>query len=395
VFTFTDQAKRVGEEKDKRVEMPGTEDSEHSWTLSILGLCLAMNEDLDLVTVQACTPPLISSHCNDIEFQLTARCAGLVEVWHSRSPGPHSKVHFLHRTAHDYLLQPAVWQNLLSYASPSTFNPDVVIARSYAIQLGLNQIHRDYSRRDISLGTIIHAHEAEKAILQVPPEVLENLDRIIPSKTPEWMEGIMFWNQGWTHLKKLPEAKSFLPIAAMFGLTSYLSSKPVQTRNSSPGNGTSLLHYAIPRDSSRRHITVPQFTTIDLLLNSGNDPNLVYDLKSPWQQALSYARGQLTRRDPWPEQAEVLKILACMLHHGANPQVNIQVDGHSYSIQRLVYDIKERTCMPMGDEIMQLSRALETTLAGNLTGSSKTKYRDDLKQSKRKQLTSWMKGFRS
>ncbi|EHL00526.1 hypothetical protein M7I_3614 [Glarea lozoyensis 74030] len=136
VFTFTDQAKRVGEEKEKAVEGTVTED----------------------------------------------------KVWHARSPGPHSKIHFLHRTAHDYLLQPSVWENLLSSWE-----------------------------WDISLGAIIHAHEAEKAILQVPAEVLEYLDRMMPSKKPAWMVGKTPWNRGWTQVQKLPEAKSFLPIAAMFG----------------------------------------------------------------------------------------------------------------------------------------------------------------------------------
>lgn len=90
--------------------------------------------------------------------------------------------------------------------------------------------------------------------------------------------------------------------------------------------------------------------------------------------------------------------LARMLNPGADPRVNIQIDGHIYSVQRLLQEAKENQGLLFSDdippEVFALSNVIEKTLNENV-GMQQVSVYDDRKKSKMKQLRSWMKGFKS
>ena len=60
--------------------------------VSILALCLAMDDGLELEAVQKWTLLQVNGICEDTAFQLTATCAGLLETRQSGDLTPESKV---------------------------------------------------------------------------------------------------------------------------------------------------------------------------------------------------------------------------------------------------------------------------------------------------------------
>jgi hypothetical protein len=371
--------------------------------LSILGLRLAMDDELELATVQKWTLQQVNEICEDTAFQLTARCAGLLETWHSGDLTPESKVHYLHRTAQDYLAQRNVWDDLLSHAAAKTFNPDVALLRSYVLRLGANYSHPTkpptwpYKSAHYAL---VHAHFAEHELVKAPTKVLDDLNSIMSAYAKSSIRlHFSHWSNDITKPRKLEPVTSFVPIATIYGLVSYVEDRGVAYKTQLSDGNIPLLHYAIPANWSQRYFPHPQPDMVELLLNAKSNVNLVYNNKTPWQQALSYARGQQERGDAWEEQILLLEILTLMLNHGADPWTNLQVEGHIYSVQKLLHDVRgDRNVLLREDrdpEVSALSSAVDKALNANVATGNVRIYVGGVKKSKMRHIRGWFKGSKS
>lgn len=391
------------------VEKPNIDEEEqfHNGlqTLTILGLYLSLDESsYSVQAVRSWSSDTIKSLCEDIAIQLKARCAGLVEIWHVGSSGPNSQIQYLHRTARDYILRPQVWETLLSHTPAHEFSPHISIARSYIFQTGLDKISPTEAIGglwSVEFRALIHTYLAEDGDYLMPQQVLYNLEQII---LQSMKIGAFSRSTHWTRkmTRGLPHSKSFLTIAAMFSLTSCLQ-RLFSNASREEINGASLLHYAIPRDCSVRHVVLPRPSTIELLLQNC-DPNLFYKNKSPWQQAISYARGQKVRLDDWSERTQFLRVLTLMLNSGADPHACIQVHGSLYKITNFIHDVgiemgiemtnNKDTLKGSSEALIKLTEAYHKALKDSIPNKRETlsaKYNDDIKQSKKGRLRAWFK----
>ncbi|KAF8850471.1 hypothetical protein BDZ45DRAFT_751704 [Acephala macrosclerotiorum] len=271
-------------------------------SLSILDLHLAMNEDLELAAVQKWTSKEVRGICEDMAFQLTARCAGLLETWHSGDLTPESGAHYLHRTAQDYLAKRNVWDDLLSHTTGQTFNPDVALLRSYVLLLGINRSHPTKAANwpyKSAHYALVYAHFAEKEPVKAPTSLLDDLDTIMSAYAKSSLRlQFSHWSNDVTKPRELEPATSFTPVAAIYGLVSYVQDRGSAYKTHGSSAIMPLLHYTIPAGCSERYFSPPQPQMVELLLKIKADVNLIYNSKTAWQAALSYVQGQQERADP-------------------------------------------------------------------------------------------------
>ena len=113
--------------------------------LTVLTLRLAISETInvdvkpDNVCILEHVSPTIShqltddsllSGCENTKVQLTARCAGLLEVPEFEQRGLKATIEYLHRTARDFIENEKNWQEILQHTLGTAFRPDISILRA-------------------------------------------------------------------------------------------------------------------------------------------------------------------------------------------------------------------------------------------------------------------------
>ena len=68
--------------------------------------------------------------CENTKIQLTARCAGLLEVPEFDQRGLRATIEYLHRTARDFIENEKNWQEILQHTLGTAFRPDISILRA-------------------------------------------------------------------------------------------------------------------------------------------------------------------------------------------------------------------------------------------------------------------------
>jgi hypothetical protein len=85
--------------------------------------------------VQNLTSEEFGTRYEDIEVQLAARCAGLLEAsnvrdgYRSKAIGPGSLVQYFHRTTKDFLEKEEIWSEILMRTN-ADFNPNFALMRA-------------------------------------------------------------------------------------------------------------------------------------------------------------------------------------------------------------------------------------------------------------------------
>lgn len=153
-------------------------------SLSILDLHLALDAGND-ASVQDWSAQMILERCEDTEVHLTARCAGLLEVWHLGSSDPKSEIHYLHRTVQEYIIRPHVWELLKKRTSCDTFSPHVSLSKCCILKIGIDQQKRREQSWYLRLAfhALIHASEADGGNYKVPPVLLDRLETLMSMHT--------------------------------------------------------------------------------------------------------------------------------------------------------------------------------------------------------------------
>jgi hypothetical protein len=95
------------------------------YSMSVLALALAINDDLDLVAIKATRTKEILTRCEDMQVQLVACCAGLLELGEAAPSvtNPFNRqVGYLHRSAKDFIERTNMWIRILGYTRGISFN---------------------------------------------------------------------------------------------------------------------------------------------------------------------------------------------------------------------------------------------------------------------------------
>lgn len=211
----------------------------------------------------------------------------------------------------------------------------------------------------------------------------------------------MHWSKPWTDYVGLTPASSFLPVAVMFDLISYLqaSGHLAHSRVSQADPTIPLLHYTIPRRpcSDAFIYSTLKPCMVGFLLNAKENSNLPCPEISPYQQALNFAdHFYLSRK----EKLLAFEILAMMLNFGADPQVSGEVGQHMYASTILDdFYFKERSSgkdvedVPI--EVLTLSDAIDRAFESNRV-RLETLFREEQKpKSKRLAIKKWIKKMKA
>ena len=284
---------------------------------------------------------------DSIEGRLRSRCCGLLEVRQmkfrmvqgfSSSILREPHVHFIHRTAVEFLHLPGIWSDILSLTAETDFNPSVSLFRSCLLLCKTQPSELRIRPADNLVWHYMtcameYASLAEDASSPVSSILLDELDRVIRH---HWEAASRFefgglscetkghWAQGFsmTAYSDLPqsprllEARSismglaledstrpfgFHTLAVLHGLHNFLRERPPPTDNShgaSPSTSTRLLtdalnylFYKKTWTGQRSKAIIQRYADIcTLLLSQGADPNATFPhaRKGPWGLMLEF-----------------------------------------------------------------------------------------------------------
>ncbi|PMD32009.1 hypothetical protein L207DRAFT_471340 [Hyaloscypha variabilis F] len=266
--------------------------------LSLLGFSLAMATDVGIKEIEKWTweqlPVLINYQ--DTVVQLTARCAGFLEVSPKFEEEPSQwgscPIEYFHRTARDFLEKEKIWSKLLLWTAQTDFDPNVAMMRSCIMSLRIGDCP------NLTKEFMFYARQAAKHTRshRIQTALVDRLDDI--RRTINRMSGIP--EKDWTlDLISRPrygyEFVTLLELCTLFGLRGYIKEKICQREGeSSEEVATALLHYLLP---GKTWSPLPCPDVVSLLLDLGANPNDEPVCASAWQNTLSYLTVYMDRLD--------------------------------------------------------------------------------------------------
>ena len=236
----------------------GTGDPEHC-SLTLMGLYMAHNDRIDVKAAEKWTDSDVAQRCEELQIQLMSRRAGFLELRESGPPRAGFKVHWLHRTAEEFLKQTEVWEGMLKQTADH-FNPHLAPFRSFTprltamtnvfeetksqMQEGMDvfqangHLERLESKKEIlspyevARQALFLAHSLEMDGLLKPVSILDDLDYIMTTKLTARLADVknsnskIHWTNRWLRARMVQPATSLYPIVAILGLgTYYISNK--------------------------------------------------------------------------------------------------------------------------------------------------------------------------
>ncbi|KAH8802965.1 hypothetical protein F5884DRAFT_684142 [Xylogone sp. PMI_703] len=258
--------------------------------LSVLGFYLAMNSDFSMETMKNIHPDTLEhkleAKCADTIVQLTARCAGLLEVSNMKgkdTTGAKSFIRYFHRTAQDFLHTDTYWSKIQMQTANSEFNPNVCMMQSCILQAMFNyKCHQepksltgpfaeldmehlvprckmDEETTALAKDFMIYAYHADTQTeaFKAQSVMIDQFNNLL---VDNWI------NHLYPSLLGFP---AFLELAAMYNLKGYTRLKlNSQTKEHAGENATALLRYMLPdRDCYVMHgLPFPQVEMVSILL---------------------------------------------------------------------------------------------------------------------------------
>jgi hypothetical protein len=286
----------------------------------------------------ALTKEAIAAKSKHTPVILTARCAGLLEVFHFEDFGINAPIQWLHRTARDFLEQHDVWSGILQHTANTTFDPNLQMLKAYVLWIAANNktIFDSMKRSPISAAVsnamlfayLTKSHIETNNILKTA--LLDSLDQIMV----EWASNHIAKTsdretvrcRSWTALLtkdlELPPSTGFLYLASLFSQSSYVYTKLV--RLPQPDQvfvASKILHELLPS----RQDNLPELRLLPLrprivyvLLKSGADPNYQQgtqpDDATTWRNTLCWVT---TSRDNPRVNSSYVQIMKLLVKAGA------------------------------------------------------------------------------
>jgi hypothetical protein len=127
----------------------------------------------------------ISHKCHEMESRLKSRCVGLLKVSpRCLNPGlyPERGVNFIHRTAHEFLTLPEIWEVILS-RTKTPFDPSLRLLEAHILILMVaNNLENEFHYPELlQLPALRCALHAEKSSNRVDVQMLDELDKAVKS----------------------------------------------------------------------------------------------------------------------------------------------------------------------------------------------------------------------
>lgn len=275
--------------------------------LSLMTYSFLDDEDPDnamTAPVRPLTAEDILSRADDMQRRLNGRCRGLLEVVSGEeiSDGSltvqlyTSKVDFLHRTVHDFLITKDMQQKLAMNLKPD-FEPKMRLCKAFLAQMKALDYNNNWLLEELLEDLTFYAHGLELE-LGVPQVAL--LDEV---------ENVLF-KQGFRTFE-------FLGFLIQRGLLLYVKEKI--TRNSQllqPG-GEPLLYAALKPQSTKYSAEKFNRNIIDMLLEHGASPNQIYKGSTVWGHFMVSVRNSIHHG------TTLLPIIESLLLHGADPHQRV------------------------------------------------------------------------
>jgi hypothetical protein len=269
-------------------------------SLTLGAFTLAMNTEVGTETIRSWDVNMLplDVNCDDMLVQLTARCAGLLEVSKATKSGvplADSAVQYYHRTARDFLETQSTWSRLLSHTSGSDFDPAVAMMRSCIMSLRVGTstqlsstgigTHLELTENFMTYAYHADAHTKSHATQHGLLDCFNKIRTRDSGHSNKWMLDLLLLPISGSHL-------TFTEFSALYGLRGYLEEKLCQFGEAhTKEESTKLLRFVLRfHGCSNRFgkLLAPSapFKIIPLLLEYGADPNDTQDGLSAWQEAL-------------------------------------------------------------------------------------------------------------
>lgn len=322
--------------------------------VTLFELCLAVNESLTSDTVCDMSHEGVRALCEETAVHIVARCACFLEV---SSSMPNSKVRYLHRTARNFMEEPARWKGILSYTRRTSFAPYVrlMYSRSLSLRrLACGQIeHLLISEATRALTYAFYADE-DRESHHTQVEILDYIDHVM---TAHSKEGKVWYNSTNCVTGKPGLISSFVDFALFLNLSGYILFK---TRSSYPVTGeraTFLLHRRLKEHKRKWFEVKPQISKemISVLVGLGADVNWkdsddesIFELFfSCWfseknlemQDSTKLLCRESPERDlssPTALEPDTLAILKMMALAGADSHTSVKYDEQKMTIIQFI-----------------------------------------------------------
>jgi len=256
--------------------------------LSIYGFAMAMNTEAGIERIRRWTLaqlPVVVKY-EDIIVQLTARCAGFLEIpdlEEEKGKCGHSLIEYFHRTARDFLETDVIWSKLLIQTAGTDFDPNVAMMRSCIMSLRLGScidLTKDFMIYAQHADKHTNSHDIQSALLDRLDEMRTSISRMIGMYENEW------------NLDLVPRPRhgsrvvTLLELATLYGLQAYVKDKLSQFEGAYLEKAaTGLLYYLLP---GKNELPLPRLEMVSLLLDFGADPNNQPGCPSAWGNTLCY-----------------------------------------------------------------------------------------------------------
>jgi hypothetical protein len=229
-------------------------DNHHIEYLNVRRFYFAMSTNSKFSEIETLSSDLLAKRCEDIEVQLAARCAGLVEI-SRHSNREDASIKWFHRTARDFIEQNSFGLNLLGKPLDPELNPGVLMMKAHIIDLMLQIRHSPKGARHLIQplvnSCLIYAEDIDSLTETNPAQVdlLDRMDKFLAtncSGREHWM--VPFVPR--SSVQALPVLQvTFLHIAVARNLTSYVGAKvPFETPRRYNSLALSLLRFKVPSD---------------------------------------------------------------------------------------------------------------------------------------------------
>ncbi|TVY82832.1 hypothetical protein LSUE1_G004720 [Lachnellula suecica] len=341
-------------------------DDSREGCLSISEIYFALDDDLDQGMVAQMTQSQLQSKSEEFEFYIAARCACLLEV---RNIGGHTKVtpnslvHFIHRTARDFVEEQTRWNEILKFTLETAFNPYWYLMKSqgFALQRLSSEKEQflDYPEDDQILDGITRilvfasyadahtlSHIEQSRILDAAAEIIEkhtisledwpeplNNPKIPPELATSFILAALNLNISGYITRKLRKARRRDPAEAAFSASYFLSMMDESNLISIDGlphmshnmaktliKSGADVNYKRPKVHGINLVRAPDTTTWEGFLER-NLPERGMKSNSTWDDFDETFEGRNTNPDLVP-------LMSLFLASGADPTIIVRGESH-------------------------------------------------------------------
>jgi hypothetical protein len=333
--------------------------------MSVLALTLAINDDLDLDVIKATQTKGISARCEDMQIQLVACCAGLLELGEEMpaSTNPFNRqIGYLHRSARDFIERPDIWTRILTHTRQISFNPNVSLLKSTVCQVHLMLRHQSvFEVATTGAQAMVYAYHAEIETRRSCTRMLDELDKALTVAAEGGFGNEERADRHWTNFIQgdfLYEVdKSFLSLAVQCGLSLYVAEKRQGGHIKWIKGQRPLLDFILVENQFIYNSEVAK-----VLIRYGTNPNMKFQGHTLWERGLGHLYTlRQTGNLRTSHRQRLLNVIEGFVRGGADPKAYFKPDEHDthrYSALRIITDVFEA-------DFPEQVRALQLELAGH------------------------------